>query len=74
MDFIFGKKISSTTFSIFKTFSIIFQTGTCDLAKVVHNFMGEPASLQLQGTFYLRTYSKSPFAIPPAFIGYAEPS
>ena len=49
------------------------QTGQCDLARVQTNKMGETADASKPGIFYLRTYAKPPFAIPPAFIGYQEP-
>ena len=48
------------------------QTGQCDLARVQTNKMGETADTSKPGIFYLRTYAKPPFAIPPAFIGYQE--
>ena len=36
--------------------------------------MGEPADSTKHGIFYLRTYSKPPYAIPPAYIGYDQGS
>ena len=41
-----------------------FQAGLCDEATT--NLMGEPVDPFKTGTFYLRTNSESPYAIPPA--------
>jgi len=71
-----SESITSTTgFHAFKCESWkSFSSGTCDLTAVEQNLMGEPADSTKHGVFYLRTYSKPPYAIPPAFIGYNQGS
>ena len=60
--------------TIYNLIFMFFQSGTCDLTTVEQNLMGEPADSTKHGVFYLRTYSKPPYAIPPAFIGYNQGS
>ena len=46
---------------------IAFQTGECDTQSVDVNYMGEPASPQHPGVFYLRTNAKPPYAVSSKF-------
>ena len=47
---------------------IAFQTGECDTQSVDVNYMGEPASPQHPGVFYLRTNAKPPYAVSSKFV------